>query len=239
MENEFERKMQEWLEKVATGCDDITTDNEFNMDLDFYAFQSPIFYSPELLIIGANPGGGMKYKEKNIKQKRTRREAKDLTAGSNQFIEHYDDKDWRNLKPLCDLFSGEILRTIFENAVITNLIYFNSGTFNAFKKEKGYKKGLAFCLKMNLELIEILKPKSILLLGKPVKDVFSKFLDKPMETELMADNEKSSLIRKSFYKKTPVYWIQHPSTFGGERIFNYGKHQEKKKTYFENTFRND
>lgn len=233
MEKENVSKMQEWLNKVAVGCHSITTDQEFNMDLDFYPFQSQIFYSPKLLIIGANPGGGKKYKEKNIIDKREKRTAKDLTVASNQFIEHYHDKDWRNLKPLCDLFTGEILNPIFENAVITNLIYFNSGTFNAFKKEKGYKKGLDFCMQMNLELIELLKPKSILLMGKPTKDIFSKLLDKPMETKLLADNGKSSLIQESSYSGIPVFWIQHPSAFGGERVFNFGKHQAEKRDYFE------
>jgi hypothetical protein len=142
------------------------------------------------------------------------------------------------LKSLCDLFTGDILRPIFENSVITNLIYFNSGTFNAFKKQKGYKKGLEFCVLMNLELIEILKPKTILLMGRHTIDIFSKYLDKPLKTILLADNLKSSLIRESSFKNIPTYWIQHPAAFGGERIFNFGKYQIAKRDFFARIYRN-
>lgn len=238
MEKENQIEIQKWLDKVALGCHEITTDADFNMDLDFYVFQSQISFAPKLLIIGANPGGGNKYKEKNELEKRTHRGSNDLASCSNQFIEHYNDKGWRNLKPLSDLFTGDVLLPIFKNAVITNLIYFNSGTFNAFKKQKGYKKGLEFCLKMNIQLIEILKPKTILLMGKPTSEIFSKYLDQPLETKLMAGNGKSSLIRGSTYKNIPVYWVQHPSAFGGERIFNYGEHQKSKRDFFIDVFRN-
>jgi hypothetical protein len=91
MNEEIQIQMQEWLEKVANGCHDITTDKDFDMNLDFYVFQSQLTYNPKLLIIGANPGGGKKYDEMNNSKNRLIRGANDLASNSNQFIEHYDD----------------------------------------------------------------------------------------------------------------------------------------------------
>jgi len=239
MKNEFELKVENWLTEVADGCHTITTNPEFNMDLDFYPLQSDIYPKPKLLVIGINPGGGLSYSAKNLIEKRERRGIHDLKYSTNQFIEHFNDKGWRNLKPLCTLFGGEILRPIFEKAVIINLIYFNSGTFAAFRNQRGYKAGLDFSLKMNFDLISLIEPETILLMGKPVKDIFSSYLDKPLEPALTADNGITALIRQSSFKNTPVYWIQHPSTFGGERIFNYGVHQQAKKMFFQEIFANN
>lgn len=236
MKNEFETKVENWLSNVADGCHAITTNPVFDMDLDFYPLQSDIYQQPKLLIIGINPGGGMSYSKKNLDEKRERRDASNLKYTTNQFVEHFNEIGWGNLKPLCNLFEGEILRPIFEKAVITNLIYFNSGTFAAFKKQKGYKTGLDFCLKMNSELISLIEPETILLMGKPVKDIFSRYLDMALEPTLKTPNDKTVLISRSKYKTIPVFWIQHPSTFGGERIFNYGEHQQAKKKYFEDFF---
>ena len=236
MKNEFELKVENWLTEVADGCHTITTNPEFNMDLDFYPLQSDIYPKPKLLVIGINPGGGMSYSAKNQVEKRERRGAHDLKYSTNQFIEHFNDKCWSNLKPLCSLFDGVILGPIFEKAVITNLIYFNSGTFAAFRNQKGYKAGLDFCLKMNLDLISLIEPQTILLMGKPVKDIFSRYLDSPLLPILKTDNEKTVLISISSYKTIPVFWIQHPSAFGINSTFNFGPHQQAKKDFFEGLF---
>jgi hypothetical protein len=236
MKNEFELKVENWLTEVADGCHTITTNPEFNMDLDFYPLQSDIYPKPKLLVIGINPGGGMRYSAKNQDEKRERRGAHDLKYSTNQFIEHFNDKSWSKLKPLCTLFDGEILRPIFEKAVITNLIYFNSGTFAAFRNQKGYKAGSDFCLKKNFDLISLVEPETILLMGKPVKDLFSRYLDSPLLPVLKTVNEKTVLISISSYKTIPVFWIQHPSAFGINSIFNFDPHQKAKQDFFEGLF---
>ena len=57
MENQFTQKLNRWLREVADGCHEIVTNPTYNMDMDFYAFQSNVSFQPELMIIGSNPGG--------------------------------------------------------------------------------------------------------------------------------------------------------------------------------------
>ncbi|MGE5458254.1 MAG: hypothetical protein ACM3RX_07855 [Methanococcaceae archaeon] len=222
--NDFENKLDRWLDEVAIKCDKLASNKEF--DLDFYVFQSTVTYNPKLMFIGANPGGAMSYSKKNGDKKRTK---SDLGEGENTFIKYYNERGWERLKPLYDMFkdNGQ-LEEYFRNAVITNLSYFNSGTFSNLKSKMKVvgDEPLTFCLNKNIELIEkIVRPQNIILLGATARNNFAKYMDKGQyETILETKEKRVALIRKASMTyfddkkndvKIPVYIIEHPSAWNG------------------------
>ncbi len=229
---EFDLKLDKWLTEVAEKCHQIASSKDFN--LDFYVFQSAVIYNPKLMIIGANPGG-KKYYEGRVRTKN------DLGEKENTFIKYYNDKEWGRIKSLYDMFkdNGE-LEENFKNAVITNISYFNSGTFNDLKRlmKSVGNEPINFCLQKNLELINIVKPQNLILMGANARDNFKRFLDvKNFEIILSTKDKGIPLIKKSTFtyndndeKKTiPVYIIEHPSAWNG---LNSPKNVELKRDKF-------
>jgi hypothetical protein len=225
--NNFKLKLDTWLGEVAHKCDEFASNKDF--DLDFYVFQSAVNFNPKLMIIGANPGRNISYFMKNKGKGRTKYQ---LGENENTFIKYYNEPDWVRLKPLYDMFKGNSqLEEYFKNAVITNLSYFNSGTFKVLKDKMKVvgREPLNFCIQKNIELIKnIVKPQNIILMGAPARDNFSKFLDgNPFETIIETKssryNKSVPLIKKSSIAytdnsttiKIPVYIIEHPSAWNG------------------------
>lgn len=76
--NKLQQALQEWGKKVCKECRAFI--DEGNTDQDFYVFQTEIpKESPELLLVGINPGGSKSYKERG----KERETIDDLTQGSN------------------------------------------------------------------------------------------------------------------------------------------------------------
>jgi len=236
---EFEIKVDNWLSEVADKCHEIASQKDF--DLDFYVFQSEVHFNPKFMFIGANPGSGGLY------SKRQRRTKNDLGENTNTFVKYYNTSGWEKLNPLYDMFKGnEQIEQYFKEAVITNISYFNSGTFNVLKDKMKIvgREPLNFCIQKNLELIKtIIKPQNIILMGAPARDNFLKYLDKPLEIirETPNDGGKKSvpLIKKSSFTdeskdiKIPVYIIEHPSAWNG---LNNKENVELKRIEFEKIF---
>ncbi len=211
MENENERliKLSEWKNRIIIECDSLARDKNLNLDLDFYVFQTRVFLDPLILFIGANPGGDKTYTEflnsHNVKLKNV----DNLGYDRNQFLEN---PKWGS-NSLVSLFSSEKLRDMFENSVITNFVYFNTVKFSNFKKRIGSKNAIKFCKESNKELIEILKPKNIILLGNISLDGLKFLFDRPMESVLKVDEgvNGTSLVRQTSINGIPTFWIHHPS----------------------------
>lgn len=233
MKNQFNQKFCQWLQEVANGCHEIATNSTYNMDLDFYVFQSSVSFQPKLMIIGSNPGGEVSYRVMNQKWGRERRSANDLGISEcNQFIVN---DGWGSMRSLCELFSGPILRPVFEKAVITNIVYFNTGSFQGLQKRmnQGGREALQFCVRKNLELIRILCPQHIVLMGNPACDNLMKYFDKPLKSLLMTPSGRLNLIRETTLNGIPTYCIHHPSL---NYKFNTGENQRLKRATFETIF---
>ena len=78
MEKQFNQNLNNWLQEVASGCHQIATNSTYNMDLDFYVFQSSVSFQPKLMIIGSNPRGNKEYSTMNHEQGPVGRTANDL-----------------------------------------------------------------------------------------------------------------------------------------------------------------
>lgn len=233
MKKQFNQNLNNWLQEVANGCHQIATNSTYNMDMDFYVFQSSVSFQPELMIIGSNPGGEVSYRVMNQKWGRERRTANDLGISEcNQFIVN---DGWGSMRSLCELFSGPILRPVFEKAVITNIVYFNTGSCQGLRKRmnQGGREALQFCVRKNLELIRILCPQHIVLMGNPVRDNLMKYFDKPLQSLLTTPSGGLNLIQETTLNGIPTYCIHHPSL---NYKFNTGENQRLKRATFETIF---
>lgn len=233
MEKQFNQNLNNWLQEVANGCHQIATNSTYNMDMDCYVFQSSVSFQPELMIIGSNPGGEVSYRVMNQKWGRERRTANDLGISEcNQFIVN---DGWGSMRSLCELFSGPILRPVFEKAVITNIVYFNTGSCQGLRKRmnQGGREALQFCVRKNLELIRILCPQHIVLMGNPVRDNLMKYFDKPLQSLLTTPSGGLNLIQETTLNGIPTYCIHHPSL---NYKFNTGENQRLKRATFETIF---
>lgn len=234
MENNFNKRLSQWLQEVADGCHAIATNPNYDMDLDFYVFQSGVQFQPELMIIGSNPGRLVRYSEMNAIMKRERRLAGELGYESNQFLAN---DGWGTMRSLCDLFSGAILRPVFEEAVLTNIVYFNTGSYKELQKrvKRGGREALAFCVKKSMELIrEIVQPRRLLLLGNPACENLMPYFDHPLKRSLGTPREGWNLIQETTLSGIPVYCIHHPSAMN--KKFNTGENQKYKRIMFETIF---
>jgi hypothetical protein len=170
MKNEFEEKLNAWLQDVAVTCDKYAKE----IDLDFYPFQSPLPKGQlDLLIVGINPGGDTSYK-KMMEQKSEdygkvidARTSDMLAYGENMYAVKPQWEIDNKLKgndvmraKLKRVFVSEQLQNILKSSTVMNLYYFNTqntaklGNLNNTIKE--------FCINKTLEFIEIVNPKLIL-----------------------------------------------------------------------------
>lgn len=166
----------------------------------------------------------------NREQGRERRTANNLgISDHNQFLVN---DGWGSMRSLCELFSGPILRPVFEKAVITNIVYFNTGNFQELRKRmnQGGREALQFCVKKNMELIRLVSPKHLLLMGIPARDNLRPYFDKPLQSLLVTPVEKYNLIQETTLNGIPTYCIHHPSR---NYKFNTGENQNLKRAMFE------
>lgn len=231
--NDFELKRQKWLKEVAEGCHELAT--EFPDGPDFYVFQSRFdLYSPELLIIGANPGGAGKYRDSKPFKNKGCRDLNDLGYNSNQYIDEEFNKNWHINKPILKMFPEGRLRNVLSESVIMNAIYFNTGDVKALKSLENGKEMFKFCIDKTREFIyEILKPKNVLLLGmdapKWMKINFNKEEDTILETP-----DNLFLIQSKYINEINHFLVHHPSM---NQKFNSGLNLDLKMNYFKEYFK--
>jgi hypothetical protein len=222
--NDFEKKLDQWLIEVSDGCHDLAILKEDYPD--FYVFQSKIRFSPDLLIVGANPGGCKTYasilKDKNI----YKRSKNDLANGTNLYLQN---PNWSISRPILEMFSSERLKHLLETSVIMNTIFFNTTKVADLNKLEHGKEMISFCIKKSNELIyDILKPKNILFIGDDsARWLGLKFTD---DSSVLRNEKTYSLIKYVQYKGISHYKIHHTSM---NFSFNTGDNLEMKKKYFE------
>lgn len=235
--NEFQLKREKWLKEVATGCHDLASKHSENPD--FYVFQSDSnIESPELLIIGANPGNYETYKNRIdilIKEKNINRRTWDnLGYSTNQYIENENNPNWKINKPILKMFTDTDARKTLEESVIMNVVYFNTAKVNDLKKFPNGVEMINFCVEKTNEFIyEILKPKNILFLGMDAPKWMKINFNSKNNTVLESD-EKLFLIQSKIIKDINHFLMYHPSM---NQKFNSGKNLELKRNYFNNYFK--
>lgn len=150
--NKLQQALQEWGKKVCKECRAFI--DEGNTDQDFYVFQTEIpKESPELLLVGINPGGSKSYKERG----KERETIDDLTQGSNIY-RCKKDNQWQSN-------ALERVSSLWEYIKDDRVTGINACYFNTRKDSDLSKEIWDFCAPLTQELIEILKPKRIIFLS--------------------------------------------------------------------------
>jgi len=189
-------------------------------NLTYYVFQTPVSFNPDLMIIGYNPGGRF-FGEGFLKR--------EINWYTNWQQNNVKEENHSFNRTLCAVFGYQIsdkLTNLIENAVGTNVFYFNTeseDTLNKLKIEKPemVKEMLSFCQEKTRKLVDdIIKPKQILTIhNKTFHSI------KNRRIEILSKNPK---IYKSFRNNIPVYYIPNPS----RRLINqFYSTDEKIKSY--------
>jgi hypothetical protein len=205
----YNDKLREWSNKVVNYCHTMATNPEYNLDLSFFAFQSLPKESPELLILGINPGREFTYADQfnnpiwglTVEKKMTA----EVFEKANPMFHNHDS--WTLWKNLSKSFESDTMKDILSNSMYMNFIYFNTVKVENLLAKKGGKEVYDMCRNFSLELIsEIIKPKQILCLGTggcfdilPIKD----------KENLLVD--KKRLLLRGKLSNIPIYGIPHPS----------------------------
>lgn len=237
MKNEktFEQKLEDWLQEV------LQKGNEYGQQigLDFYPFQcsyKSLKPNVDLLIIGANPGGeGGFFERKTIYE---------LFNGGEQnaYIAEANNPIWKINKPVLEMFSSEKLRKILEDAIIMNVMYFNSKWVNSLRKydKDSVAKATKFCTEKTKEFIGIIKPKAVLLLGKKAPEWLGiRFLPQNSILQSVDTKPTTNMMWKVENNGISYYIIHHPSPSAQTVRFNFGENRVNlyaKKAKFEEIF---
>jgi hypothetical protein len=226
--NEFNEKLRAWAETVAQGCMKIAKNPDYDMALAFYPFQSGVYEHPEILFILTNPNDDAPFGGGKVT-------ADDLIGNldnpePNKF---FTNPSWLPALAFNKIFSGEVLSPLFEKAVVTNTLYFNSVGYGSIEGKRGFAEALGFCRKMNQELIDLLQPKTIVTLGAPARDMMNSFCEEKLaEVEKAVDG--SWLILQTQYKGIPVFNIHFPSMrYPSTGMYNTGENLKRKHDWFE------
>lgn len=221
MDTEQQLKLKEWSkETVDCYLSEVKKVGE-NIATSFYN-QSDLSRVREcdIIIIGINPGMGCLYLDWGEKNNIT---SDFLYYGNPCFKRKSDDEiiydllkkydpvkrthGWDLYKKMCKILEksgkGDVLKHL-DRFVISNMIFF--GTFKAKDIPKGIDKEK--CAKQTLKLIEILKPKVIVLLGKESRSLFKKITGTQMEA-ITPDNA----VFYCFYNDCHVISIYHTAYY--------------------------
>ena len=226
MEKLFEEKLQLWFENVVEKCNIIGE----TINLDYYPFQcakSSLKENVDLLIIGANPGGANPYRKRNTE------ELFNSSDGiNNAYIAESNNDKWKINKPILEIFKEPKLHNLLEEAIVMNVIYFNTQNVSNLCDKK---EAVECCISLTKEFIyEIIRPKVVLVLG--LKDA-PKWLGIKYSTTdnsiLRTTDNKTGLIMKVNYNNIPHYIIHHPSR---NHKFNHNTNLDLKKELFQKEF---
>lgn len=220
MENGFESKLQVWSDRAAKYYRKAIEDPTNEIDLFFYAFQSPPRSNPDLLILGLNPHENDTYKGGCSSWGINDMTAKEMMRENQYWFkkegveDHKGYETWTIWKRLRKLFCGNELQAKLDGSVYMNLIFFNTNTFDEFVNKKGSTDVIKEGKELTKDVIfNVIKPKSILCLSIP------KCFDyiKGDDLENLLPGGKKRLLMKKMINGIPVYGIPHIS---GARISN-------------------
>jgi hypothetical protein len=233
MNKDFNERLHAWAEKTLRECTAIATNPAYEMNYVFLPLRSGVCPHPVILFIGSNPGSNLKYVEETV-------EGYILCNEQNEFLEHYDDPLWKTQRSLTDLFSGEVLRPLYEQAVVTNMVYFNELTFGNLEGKKGFPEARTLCQQLTLELIDILQPQTIITFGKPSTEWMASLSEEGTLSVAQEAVDGERLIGRATYQGIPLFGIHHPSTGYGKKSapYNRGENLARKHQWFETYYRN-
>ena len=220
----IQKKLKQWSKDTVASYLTQVNDVGVNVATSFYN-QSDLsrVEDCELMIIGINPGCGCIFSEWNLKDRITEDflyygnpcfEGKSDEEIIFEYYEKYDSQKrkygWDLMKKIHKMLvysgKGDIIKQL-DKFVLTNMVFFGTDEQKQIPKDINQD----VCAKQTLELIDILNPKVILLLGDQSKDLFEKAAKNyHIHMESLAPNYH---VFYSFYKGRHVIATYHTAYF--------------------------
>ncbi|WP_144282108.1 hypothetical protein [Chryseobacterium echinoideorum] len=206
MKEKYPKKLIDWAEKVINLCTPIA--QKFN--LEYYPLQSKAKLNPDILFIGLNPGGGYGYEcqinnpDWEFDKINSRLTADRILNGNPSFDREFLAGKWKYGNGLrkIDFFKNSIDKYDF---VFTNYVFYSSRRFSEINKNE-FKEAIQENIKLTLELIDIINPKNIIILGTGSGiDQISK------KNKLILQGFRKRLLVQGEINGKIVYGIPHPS----------------------------
>ena len=145
---EFEEKIKAFWQKVQEVYEPFVAKGGLAEDSDYYVFQTPVKYAPELMLVGINPGGD----GKNNKH----------WLASEQNLYTTDQQLWFNtVRRIFGYPDNKKLKSVLDNCVGTNKCFINTGNEKKLSNELNAPSTQLIRKLAN----EIICPKHIIALG--------------------------------------------------------------------------
>ncbi|MCQ2341895.1 MAG: hypothetical protein MJZ75_00165 [Paludibacteraceae bacterium] len=168
--NDLQKNLLDWAEKTVKVYVDYANAHD---DAPAFYTQSPlneITQSPELLIMGINPGSHGTYKDQKISNPNWHLNGKDMTGEDllkGNFCAKDDKTEWEHFweYPFGKRIMGYLLRTNINPLACPQKYVLTNATFFATMHATGIKEELPKTCQCTLQLIETLRPKKILVLS--------------------------------------------------------------------------
>ncbi|KGE14241.1 hypothetical protein [Sphingobacterium deserti] len=199
------KKIENWAAKVI----DTITPHAEKLNRDFYPLQSPIKKYVDVLFIGLNPGGGYTYASQKTNLswefRNGRMTVERLLKGNPDFSSALESWSlFRGLKQIP--YIHKVLQK--DNYAYTNYYYISTQSFDEALTDPDQTQAIKQCKELTLELIRLIQPKTILVLGT------SNGIDKlPFSNKkTILEGIKKRLLVSAEFEGINVYAIPHPST---------------------------
>jgi len=196
--------LQDWAKKVINLVTPYAQQNKYNKT--FYPLQSPIAENPDVLILGLNPKGNFNYSDQAYNPiwefENGIMTVERLLNGNPTYVEEHEN--WKIIKGLRKIHVLD--RAIKEEKyVYANYFYLNTDTFDEVYEQED---ALDICKELTYDLINILSPRLIVILG--TADGFDKLNDFDGK-KLILRGKRQRLLISAYYKGIPVIAIPHTS----------------------------
>lgn len=199
--------LQNWAQNTI----DLITPYAESLNRDFYPLQSSVLSKEKIkvLFLGLNPGGGATYNAQKTNAKwefvNNKMTAERLLKGNPYFEE--GAKSWPLIKGIKRIhFLKEVLES--GSFLLANYYYISTPNFKEAQSDECHLKAIAICKQQTLDLVRIVNPELIIVLGTSNGIDQLPFTDK----KVILNGYNQRLIVSAEFEGKQVFAIPHPST---------------------------
>jgi hypothetical protein len=216
--------IQSWAENLTREVYEAWKNRYSDWDAGIKVFYSQPIEDPELVIIGYQPGGNYTHFKNEDEDKFAKG---NFTISKNEFI----TTGYRMAKRMREFFGPEHI-DVLEKSVIFPLVFFRAPRISTWRSWGNSKEAEMFCFLKIEEIIQKLKPKTILVLGLATYEKMSTFLKMNDEMFLYLETKekgKRKVGATAITDRVRVFAMLHPT---GARISNEHR-KELKRLFFD------
>ncbi len=205
--------LEKWAEKLTKDVYDEWNKNYSKWNPGFKIFYSPVYKNPKIMILSYNPGGNTASFESEDHHRYRKGDF------SVQRYHSYSDTNRTLAKAMQRFFSD---KDLLSKTIPIPIIFFRSKNVRYWKREfdriyseEKREQVEEFCFRKVREILEIIQPRSILIIGTKTYDKLKKSTilelgSEHTKTEKYGNREERIYI-KAKWRGKPVFCIRHLS----------------------------